>query len=73
KASATGAVSGYQIKYRPSSGKWKTVKVSGKKLNKTIKNLKKDKTYQVKIRSYYTYRGKKLYSSWGKTKKVKLK
>ncbi len=73
KASATGATSGYQIKYRPSSGKWKTITVKGKKLNKTIKKLKKNKTYQVKIRTYYTYGGKKLYSSWGKTKKVKLK
>ena len=73
KASATGATSGYQIKYRPSSGKWKTITVSGKKLNKTIKKLKKNKTYQVKIRTYYTYSGKKIYSSWGKTKKVKLK
>ena len=47
--------------------------VKGKKLNKTLKKLKKNKTYQVKIRTYYTYGGKNLYSSWGKTKKVKLK
>ena len=46
-----------------------------KKLKTTsakIKNLKKGKTYYVRIRVYKTVKNKKLYSKWSPVKKVKV-
>lgn len=74
KANKAGAVSGYEIRYKKSSGSWKKIRVSGsKKLNKKIKKLKKGGTYTVQIRTYYTYKGTKIYSDWSSKRKVKLK
>ena len=72
------AVSGYQIKYSRSkkfskrSTKTVTVK-SYKTSSKTIKKLKARKKYYVRVRAYKTVKGSKYYSSWCKTKSVKLK
>ena len=42
--------------------------VSGSKtLTKTVTNLKKGKTYYVKVRAYKTVNGKKLYGAYSKT------
>ena len=72
KASATGG-STYQIKYRvKGSSSWKTTTTTAKA--KTIKNLKKGKVYQVKVRAYKKVDGKTYYGAWSKiktTKKVK--
>ena len=70
-------VTGYQIVYATNSkftkGK-KTVTVkSYKTTSKTNKNLKSKKTYYVKIRSYKTVKGKKIYGAYSKVKKVKIK
>lgn len=69
---------GYQVKY--STSKKFTKKTSKTAMvkkatttSKTVKDLKKKKTYYVKVRSYKTVNGKKVYSDWSKVKKVKTK
>ena len=52
----------------------KSVKVNNKKAKKkTVKNLKKDKKYYVRVRSYKIVNGKKVYGKWSKVKAVKTK
>lgn len=65
-------VTGYEIKYV--TGKTtKTVAVkSGKSVKKSVKSLKKGKTYKVYIRSYKVSGGRKYYSAWSGTKKCKI-
>lgn len=69
---------GYEIQYSTSkkftkkTTMAKTVnKNSGKKL--TIKKLKANKKYFVRIRTYKKVNGSKFYSDWSKFKKVKIK
>ncbi len=63
-------VVGFQVRYKI-KGKWVTKTFNTKKsATKTIKNLKKGK-YKVQIRVFT--KGKKAYSSWSKTKTVKVK
>ena len=74
---AKSRISGYQIQLATNSkftkGK-KTVTVKGyKKTSRKIKELKRGKKYYVKIRTYKTVGGKKYYSPWSKTKKVRTK
>lgn len=70
-------VSGYEIQYSTSSKftskKTKKVTVSKKNSKKTIKKLKSGKKYYVRIRSYKTSNGKKIYSEWSSKKSVKVK
>ncbi len=73
----TSGVTGYQIQYATDS-KFKknktTVTVKGaKNTSKTIKKLKSKKKYYVRVRTYKTINGKKVYSSWSKVKSVKTK
>ena len=69
KVSSTGG-STYQIKYRvKGTSKWKTVTAKSK--TKTIKNLKKGKRYQIKVRSYKKVKGATCYGKWSKTKTTK--
>ena len=72
KVTATGGTV-YQIKYRvKGTSKWKTV--TTKSQTRTIRNLKKGKVYQVKVRAYKSVNGTKYYGKWSKvttTKKVK--
>ena len=70
-------VKGYQIqvatdkKFKKNK---KTVTVKKQKTTKTtIKKLKAKKKYYVRIRTYKTVNGKKVYSSWSKVKSVKTK
>ncbi len=69
---------GYQVKYSTSkkftkkTSKTVTVK-KATTTSKTVKDLKKKKTYYVKVRSYKTVNGKKVYSDWSKVKSVKTK
>ena len=52
----------------------KTMRVkSGKTNSKSIKGLKRHKTYYVKIRTYKTVRGKTYYSAWSKVRKARTK
>ena len=70
-------VKGYQIQY--SSDKKlkknnKSVTVTKQKITKaTVKKLKSKKKYYVRVRTYKTVNGKKIYSSWSKVKSVKTK
>lgn len=70
-------ISGYQVQYSTSSkfskSKTKTVNVSKKSTSKTVSKLKSKKKYYVRIRSYKTSQGKKLYGSWSKVKSIKIK
>ena len=70
-------VKGYQIQYS-SDKKFKknnkSVTVTKQKTTKaTVKNLKSKKKYYVRVRTYKTVNGKKIYSSWSKVKSVKTK
>ncbi|MBR1663654.1 MAG: hypothetical protein IJ696_04925 [Ruminococcus sp.] len=71
-------VTGYQVKYSTSkkftkkTTKTVTVKGAGK-TSKTIKKLKKGKTYYVKVRSYKVVNGVKYYGAYSAVKKVKVK
>lgn len=62
----------YQIAYKVKGAKkYKTVKVSS--TSKTIKKLKKGKTYTVKVRAYKAIDGKTYYGTYSKTKNVRIK
>ena len=70
-------VKGYQIqvatdkKFKKNK---KTVTIKKQKTTKkTVKKLKVKKKYFVRIRTYKTVNGKKVYSSWSKAKTVKTK
>ena len=70
-------VKGYQVqvatdkKFKKNK---KTATVKKQKITKvTVKKLKAKKKYYVRIRTYKTVNGKKVYSSWSKVKTVKTK
>ena len=69
-------ITGYEIQYslkKDFSGS-KTVTVKkAKTLATTIKKLKENKTYYVRIRTYATVSKKTYYSEWSKAKSVKTK
>lgn len=71
-------VTGYQVKYSTSkkftkkTTKTAAVKGAGK-TSKTIKKLKKGKTYYVKVRAYKVVGGVKYYGAYSAVKKVKVK
>ncbi len=72
----TTQVTGYQIRYSTSSkfSSYKDLEIKkDTTTSKTVKELKNKKKYYVKIRTYKTVDGKKIYSSWSKTKSVKTK
>ncbi len=70
-------VTGYQVQYATNkkfTKNKKTVTVKGAgKTSKTIKKLKSKKTYYVRVRTYKTVNGKKVYSKWSAVKKVTVK
>ncbi len=66
-------IGGYQIKYHKKGSSSKKITLGSKKKKYTIKNLKKKKTYYIKMRSFIVYDGKKYYSDWTETRKVKIK
>lgn len=69
----SGKISGYEVVYSSS----KIFKAAKKKTTKatsiTLKSLKSKKTYYVKVRAYKTVSGEKIYGSYSKTVKVKVK
>lgn len=71
-------VTGYQVQYSTSKkfykSKTKTVTITSKKtIKKTISKLKSNKKYYVRVRSYKTSNGKKIYGDWSAVKSVKVK
>ena len=70
-------VTGYEIQYSPYKNflyYTETVKVKGKKnSSKTIKNLTKNQTYYVRVRSYVKSGSSTVTGNWSSVKKVKIK
>ncbi|WP_288529283.1 GH25 family lysozyme [uncultured Eubacterium sp.] len=74
--SKVGVASGYQVMwstYKNFSKNYKTKSVKAKSLSKTVTTAQSKKTYYVRVRAYKTVNGKKVYSPWSNTKKVKTK
>lgn len=74
-AKVSGA-SGYQVMwstYSNFSSNYKTKSVTSKYLSKTVTTAQSKKYYYVRVRAYKTVSGKKVYSPWSSTKKVKTK
>lgn len=68
--------SGYQVMwstYKNFSKNYKTKSVKAKYSSKTVTTAQSKKTYYVRVRAYKTISGKKVYSPWSNTKKVKTK
>lgn len=74
--SKVGGASGYQVMwstYKNFSKNYKTKSVKAKNLSKTVTTAQSKKIYYVRVRAYKTINGKKVYSPWSNTKKVKTK
>ena len=73
--SSVSGISGYEVQYSTSSKmkSAKTVKLSKSSKKTTIKKLTKGKKYYVRLRTYKTVNGKKVYSDWSAVKNVKVK
>lgn len=73
----TGNVTGYQIQLATNkkfTKNVKTVTVSGKnKTAKTVKKLKANKKYYVRVRTYRAFNGTNLFSKWSAVKSKKTK
>ena len=70
---AVKGAKGYQLQYAL-NGKFKKKKsIQTKKTKYTIKKLKKNKTYYIRVRAYKMNGRKKVYGKWSKVKKVKIK
>ena len=68
-------VSGYELAYATNKKfkKAKTKKIAASKKTVTIKKLKKNQKYYVRIRTYQMINGKKYISAWSKAKTVVVK
>ncbi|MCR5837463.1 MAG: fibronectin type III domain-containing protein [Lachnospiraceae bacterium] len=68
-------IAGYQIQYstKKKFGKAKTVNVKKNKTSITIKKLKKNKRYYVRIRTYILQGEERKYSDWSAAKYKKIK
>ena len=64
---------GYQLQYGTTKKYKKAKKITTRKIQYTMKKLKKNKTYYVRVRAYSISGGKKVYGKWSKMKKVKIK
>ena len=68
---------GYEVQYSTNkkfkSGNKKVTIKKNKTTSSTVKKLKAKKKYYVRIRTYKTVKGKKIYSDWSKVKNVKTK
>lgn len=74
--SKVGGASGYQVMwstYKNFSKNYKTKSVTSKYLSKTVTAAQSKRVYYVRVRAYKTISGKKVYSQWSSTKKVKTK
>ena len=73
----TTETTGYQVQYSTSknfSSGNKTITIKkNKTTSSTAKKLKSKKKYYVRIRTYKTVNGKKIYSGWSASKSVKTK
>ena len=73
----TEQTTGYQIQYATNKKFTKNSNKEfiedNKKTSRKYKNLKENKKYYVRIRTYKTIKGKKIYSSWSEAKIVNTK
>ena len=72
----SSGVDGYELEYslKKNFKNAETVKISNAKTTSAkLEDLKKKKTYYVRIRAYKEIGGKKYYSEWSETKKAKTK
>ena len=72
----SSGVDGYELEYslKKNFKNAETVKISkAKTTSAKLEDLKKKKTYYVRIRAYKEIGGKKYYSEWSETKKAKTK
>ena len=71
----SSGITGYEIEYglKKNLKNATSIEIGKKKTNVTIKDLKSKKTWYVRIRAYKTVKGKKYYSAWSETKKIKVK
>ncbi|MCD8190135.1 MAG: fibronectin type III domain-containing protein, partial [Clostridiales bacterium] len=71
---ATGYIIEYSTSKSFTSSTTKTIKIKGNKnLTTTLKNLKKGKTYYIRMRAYKTSGSVTSYAGWSKVKTVKVK
>lgn len=73
---AVSGAKGYEIQYATNKNfnSAKTTKASAQATNVTLKNLKKNKTYYVRVRAYKNDAdGNKVYGAWSAYKTVKIK
>lgn len=69
-------ITGYQVQYslrKDFSAKTTVAVKKAATTQATIKKLKANKTYYVRVRAYKTVGGKKYYSAWSKVKSAKVK
>lgn len=74
--SKVGGASGYQVMwstYKNFSKNYKTKSVKAKYSSKIVTTAQSKRVYYVRVRAYKTISGKKVYSQWSNTKKVKTK
>lgn len=64
---------GYQIQYATNSKFKKSKRVTTTKRIYTLKRLKKNKKYRIRVRAYKMDNGKRLYGKWSVVKKVKIR
>ena len=69
----TTQTTGYQLRYTVDGTKKYSTVSNNKTTVKTLKNLKKNKKYYVRIRTYKLVNGKKYYSAWSKSKIITTK
>ncbi|MBE6741166.1 MAG: fibronectin type III domain-containing protein [Ruminococcaceae bacterium] len=73
KWNKVSSVDGYQIQYSTSKSFKNAKKKSTKNASLTVKNLKTNKKYYVRIRAYKKINGKTQYSKWSDSKSVTTK
>lgn len=76
KSQKASGVDGYVISYKRTGFKAKYTKkvyVSKNATSKTIKKLKKNKKYTIKVAAYKNINGKKVYGSWSDYKRQRTK
>lgn len=61
----------YSLKKNMSKAKWKTV--SAKKAGATLKGLKRNRKYYIRVRAFRNVNGKKIYGAWSAKKSKKAK
>ncbi len=64
---------GYQVQYSVKKNFGRASSLTTKKKTVIIKKLKKNKTYYIRVRAYVPDGKEKVYGSWSKRKKVKIR